>query len=215
MTGTIGDICFESGIASDRLDDGICDCFDVGFDAAPDIISFTDFSFLENQINGAAVIGCMQPLSFVAAALVEGERFFLEGTDREVRNYFFRELVRSVVIRAVADGYGEAEGVIVRTDGHIGAGLRCVIGSAGKVGTFFGKGFCRIERQISIDFASGDVMKPRNTAFIRRFQEDLGPEDIRAEKESRIHDSAGVMGLGREIHDNIRFFFLKCCTHGL
>ena len=186
MAGSIFDIRFESRIAADRFDDGICYRFDVGLDAAPDIICFTDCSFLENQINGMAVIGRMQPFSFVAAALVEGERTAMEGADREVGDDFFWKLVWSVIIGAVADRYGEAEGVIVSTDGHIGTGFGSVIRSTGAIGALLYKLLTRIKRQISIDFAGGDMMKPGHIAFVCRVQENLGSDHIRPEKETRI-----------------------------
>lgn len=58
------------------------------------------------------------------------------------------------------------------------------------------------------------MVKARDITFVGGIQEDLGSEHIRAEKESRIHDSAGVVGLGREIYNDVRFFFLEYCSNG-
>lgn len=56
MAGTIVNICLEIWVTSDCLDHGIRDRLDIGLNAAPNIVCFTDFPFLEDEINGVTVI---------------------------------------------------------------------------------------------------------------------------------------------------------------
>lgn len=153
----------------------------------------------------------MEPLSFVATAFVEGERFSLEGRDDEMGEHFLRELVGAVIVRTIADRDGEAKGMVVGADSHIGACLGSVVRSSGTIGTLFRKGFVGIQREVTIDFACGDVMKAGDTAFVCGIQENLGSENIRAKKKTRVDDGAGVMGLRSEVDDDVRFFFFECC----
>ena len=85
----------------------------------------------------------------------------------------------------------------VTANQHIGGRL------AGRVGTIRGKRRIFGERargtQAAVHFVGRDLNEARHVEFPRRIQENLRPQDIRADKRRGIMDASIDVALGREI----------------
>lgn len=70
----------------------------------------------------------IEPVADVAAIAVDGQRLAIQGVEDHVGNELFRELVRAVVIGAIAGDYGQSIGMVPGSDQVVGRGLAGGIG---------------------------------------------------------------------------------------
>ncbi len=111
------------------------------FVVAANVVDLAEHTFLQNQLNAARVIGDEQPIADVFAVAVDWQRQAVQDVGDAQRNEFFREMIRPVVVGAVAGGDVQAVGVMVgayqmiggRLAGRIGrvGGVRCGLGECG------------------------------------------------------------------------------------
>ena len=85
----------------------------------------------------------------------------------------------------------------------VGARLRRVVRRAGSVRRFLGEHLVRVEREIAVDLAGGNVVKPLHPDRPRRLEQRLGAEHVRAKEAPGIDDRQAVVRLGREVHDRV------------
>ena len=87
---------FQQG--TDGFDD-----FNIGFFiVATDIVGFADNTFGNNLIQCARVVFDKQPVTDLHTVAVHGQRFAVKRVQNHQRDEFFREMVRAVVVGAVA-----------------------------------------------------------------------------------------------------------------
>ena len=99
-----------------------------------------------------------KPVAHVLAVAVDGDGPALEGGQDDDRNELLRQLIRAVVVGAVADENRQTERPVPRACEVIGGGLARRIGRAGLVRRGVGEDAFRAER--AVNFVGGDVEKP-------------------------------------------------------
>ena len=102
----------------------------------------------------------VQPFAPVLRGGVERKGLVVEGSGDEQGDDLLWELVGAVVVRAVRYGNRQPERLPVRAHRVVRASLRGVVGSARAVGALLVERLDRIERKVTVDLASGYVMKP-------------------------------------------------------
>ena len=81
----------------------------------------------------------MQPVTHIAPVPVDRERLALNDAGNDQWNQFFLELVRAVVVRAVADRGREPVGVVIGPHQVVGGCLAGGVGGIGRIGRGFGE----------------------------------------------------------------------------
>ena len=95
---------------------------------AADIVGFSDPASFENFEDRCAVIDDIQPVAHVFAITVDRQILAVQGIVDDQRDQLFRELVGTVVVRAVGDQHRQAVGVVIGADQMVRGGL------AGRIG---------------------------------------------------------------------------------
>ena len=99
------------------------------FVEAANVVRLAEVPVVENGIDGAGVVFYPQPISNVVAFAVDGQGLFIDDVVDHQWNEFFWEMMRAIVIRAIAHLDGQAVGVEIgahkmirrRFGGRIGA----------------------------------------------------------------------------------------------
>ena len=82
---------------------------------AADVIRIGYFTLMENEVNSTGMILYIQPVAHILTLAVDGQRLAMTDVVDEQRNQFLRELIRSVVVRAVGHDDGHAVSVVIST----------------------------------------------------------------------------------------------------
>jgi hypothetical protein len=72
--------------------------------ATTDIVSFAGCAAPEDQGDAPTMIVDVEPVPHIASVAVNRERSSMEDVDNGQRNELLREVIRSVIVRAVTDG---------------------------------------------------------------------------------------------------------------
>lgn len=185
------------------------------FIMAADVVEFTDFSFLKNQVDGAAVVFYVEPVPYVFAVSINGNGLTRQGFLQGEGNEFFRKLVGAVVVAAAGDGNGKAIGAVVGAGEEIGTGFGAAVGGAGAERGFFCEEEVRsVQWKVSIDFVGGNLVEAMDMVFYAGIHEDRGTDDICFQEYFRIQDGAVHMGFGSKVDNYIRMFFFKDRVYG-
>ena len=99
------------------------------------VVGFGYFAFMEDEVDGAGVVFDVEPVAYVLAFTVDGERLAMAYVVDEKGYEFLGELVGAVVVGAVGYYRGHAVGVVV---GAYEVVARCFAGRIGAVGVVFG-----------------------------------------------------------------------------
>ena len=132
-----------------------------------DIVGFADNAFGNNLIQRAGVIFDKQPVADLHPVAVHGQRFAIERVQNHQWNEFFREMVRTVVVRAVGYDSRQAVSAQPRTHEVVAGSLGSGVGAGRGVGRSFGKQIVRAV-QVAINFIGGNMMETESFAFFRR-----------------------------------------------
>ena len=74
------------------------------FIMAADIIDFADMALLEDEVDGPAMVFDIEPVADIKAVPIDRQRLVMQGIDDHEGNQLFRKMIRTIVIRAAADG---------------------------------------------------------------------------------------------------------------
>ena len=88
-----------------------------------DVVGLGNAAFVENQIDGPGVVFHVEPVAHVLALPVDRERLAVPDIVDEQRDELLRELVGTVVVRAVGHHRGHAVGIVVGAYEVVGRGL--------------------------------------------------------------------------------------------
>ena len=120
VSGTVGYIGNEVHVfpfltteqAVDGLDDDFDDVDVLPFVETSNVIGFGDLASMENQVDGTGVVYHIEPVAHVLSLPVNGERFAMTYIVDEQGYQFFRELIRTVVVRTVGHDGGHSVGIV-------------------------------------------------------------------------------------------------------
>ena len=176
-----------------------------------DVVGLSRFSSVVYQVYCLAVVQYVEPVPYVLAVSIDGDRFFRKAFPDDGRDQFFVMLFGSVVVGAIRGSDVHAIGVVVCPDDEVGAGFAGGVRTVRRIGGRFGEvsGFS----QCSIDFICGDVVKA--AIFISCtilswryhpvpacvFDEVEGSHHICFHKGFRSLDGVVDMAFGREVDD--------------
>ena len=186
------------------------------FGVTAEVIGLARLAMVESCDEGLAVVADVKPVADLGASAVNGQRLAIEGFFDNERDEFFRELIRSVVVRAIGGDGWDAVGLMIGADEVIAGGFGGRVRAVGLVGVLFGKGggiWC--ER--AEDFVRGDVEKAEVVLFggvgvevvAGGLEEVEGAEDVGVDEVSGGVDGAVDMGLGSEVKNGVEAVFFK------
>ena len=176
----------------------------------------------------------VQPVADVLPAAVHRQRSSAADVVDEKRDQLLRELVRTVVVRAVGNQRRHAIRVVVGPHEVVGRGFRGRVGAVRIVLRLFGEellaertsaalpargipcGACQL--QSTVHLVGGDVVEqlpvPLSIPVLpRRFEQRQRAHDVRTREGERILDRAVHMAFGREVDDPVDAVLLKQLTH--
>ena len=78
------------------------------------IIGIGDLSLVEDKVNGPRVVFHIQPVTHILSCAIDRERLAVAYIVDEQRNKLLRELVRTIVVRAVRNNRRHTVGVVER-----------------------------------------------------------------------------------------------------
>ena len=136
MTGTVGDkgdevqvlALLASQQAVDGLDDDLDDVDVLPLVEAADIISLGNLTLMEDEVDGTGVVLHVEPVAHVLSLAVDRQRLTVADVVDKERYQLLRELVGTVVVRAVGHHHRHAVGIVEGTHKMVGAGLGSAVG---------------------------------------------------------------------------------------
>jgi hypothetical protein len=137
------------------------------FAATPDAVGFADSTVLQGNPQCAHVILDVQPVAHVVAAAVDRQPATLERIKRHERYQLFRELARTVVVRAVREDQRQPIRVVPRAGEVVRAGLGRRIGRARAIRARLGEGAFTAERA---EHLIGRYVQETELACLRRVE---------------------------------------------
>ena len=131
MTEAVGDVGDEGfriafGVAEETvngLDDYLDDVDIFPLVETADVVGFGNLSLVKDGVYGTGVVDHIEPVAHVLSLAVDRQRLAVTDVVDEQRNKFLRELIGTVVVRAVGHDGGHTVGVMVGTDKVVG---RCL-----------------------------------------------------------------------------------------
>ena len=120
MAEAVGDVCYEVEVGSlgtaeeavYGLDDGLDDVYVLPLVEASYIVCLGYGAVVEDGVYCPCVVNDIEPVSYVLALAVDGERLAVAYVVDEEGNELLWELVGSVVVAAVGDNGGHAVCVV-------------------------------------------------------------------------------------------------------
>ena len=157
----------------------------------------------------------IEPIADIFAVTVDRQRFPVHAVMEDQWNELFRELIGTIVVRAVGDQGRQAVGMEIGTDQVIGRSLRGRIGRAGIESRALGEKTLRPKR--TVDLVGTDMEKARFATLPRipepalacRLQQGEGPDDIGLDKLGGTGDRPIHMRLGGKMDHRIDHLFGK------
>ena len=92
----------------------------VSFVVSTDVVGFSAFTLVVDEVDGFAVIQYIEPVPDVGACAIDGDGFFCKTFADDGRDEFLSMLLGSIVVGAVASGDVHAVGVVVCPDDVVG-----------------------------------------------------------------------------------------------
>lgn len=120
----VGDVGYQAKRLSFRIAEQTVYCFDYYLDEvdilpfieAADVVRFSNFAFVENEIDGAGVIFDKKPVAYVLSFAIDRKRLAMTDVVDEQRYQLFWELIWAVVVRAVGNERRHAVCVVICAD---------------------------------------------------------------------------------------------------
>lgn len=184
------------------------------FVVTTDIVSLSYGSFMDDEVDGFAVVFHIEPVTDVFAISVNRERLVIKGIGNHEGNQLFRELVGAVVVAAPGNGGGEAIGSVVSTYQEVSSRLGTAVRGRRMEWRLFREEQVRpVQGQVAVDFVCGDLVVTLDTILPASIREDRGADDIGLQENLRIQDGTIHMGLGSKVHHHIRMLLFKESIH--
>ena len=132
MTEAVCDIGYQVvgisfGIAEETVDGPDHDLYQINvlpFIESADVVGFGYAAFVEDQVDGAGMVLDIEPVADILALSIDREGLAIADIVDKQRNKLLRELIRTIVVRAVRHDRRHAVGVVVGTDKMVRRGLR-------------------------------------------------------------------------------------------
>lgn len=124
VSQTVGHVSYQVHVlallASEQTVHCVYDSLDyvdvLPFVESADVVCLSDFSVMENHVDGTRVVLDIQPVAHILALAIDRERLAVAYVVYEQRNKLLWELVWTVVVGAVGQDSRHAVSVVERTD---------------------------------------------------------------------------------------------------
>ena len=177
---------------------------------AADVVLLAEHACFEHPQDAAAVVVDIEPVPDVPAVAVDGQVPALHGVQDHERDELLGELVRAVVVRAVRDEGRQPEGVLVRPDQVVRAGLGGGVGRVRCVRGLFREEAVRAQRAVhlvgrDVEEAEGARLRvvELRVVLARRVEELEGAHDVGLDERLGAVDRAVHVALGGEVQDGV------------
>ena len=229
------------GTAEEAVDGGDEDLDEV--DVLPlvetaDVVGLSDFTFVENHVDGPGVVDHIQPVADIFALAVNWKGFAMADVVDEEGYQLFGELIRTVVVRTVGDDGRKSESIVEGADEVVARGLCCAVRAMGLIFQILGEelfavgemmlpGRClggegRLDAlgmsqlQGSVNFIGGDMVESLalEVAFpagLCGLEEGEGSHHVGLCKGERVLDGAVHVAFGGEVDDAVDLLFAHQC----
>ena len=104
-----------------------------------DVVGLAHVAVDRNSQQCSGVILDIEPVPYLRAVAVNGQRLAVQGVEDHVWNQFFWKMIGAVVVGAVGDHYRQAVGSVPGSHQVIGTGLAGGIGRRRGIGGIFTK----------------------------------------------------------------------------
>jgi hypothetical protein len=195
---------------------------DIGlFVPAADVVGLAQRTRLEHAPDRAAVVGHVQPVAHLLAVAVDRQRLAGQRIVDHQRDQLFREVVGTVVVRAVGGQHRQAVGVVIGTHQVVAGGLAGRVRAVRLVAVGFAEGR-RLRRQRAVDFVGRHVQEAEGRRSLSAsaapvgahgFEQVEGADDIGLDEFSRTFDRAVDVTLGGEVQHRARLVFGQQARH--
>jgi hypothetical protein len=217
VAGAVGDVGDEAAVAAggvglefvEERAEGVHD-LDVGLLVpAADVVDLAGLAGLQDGADGAAVVGDVEPVADLLAVAVHGQRLAGQGVGDHQRDELLGEVVRAVVVGAVAGGDRQAVGVVPGAHEVVGGGLAGGVRAVGLVGLGFGEGRV-VGAQRAVHLVGAHMVEAEgglgfgvqaHPVAAGGFEEGEGAVDVGADEVARAVDAAVHVALGGEVDD--------------
>ena len=118
--GHVGDQAFRF---AKLLADDLYDIDVLHLVVSADVVDFADTTLVDDQVNGTAVIFDVQPVTYIFTLTIYRKRFVIQRICDHQRDQLLREMIRTVVVGAAADGDRKTVGAVISENKQIGRRL--------------------------------------------------------------------------------------------
>ena len=210
MSFTVGHIGDQTFRLAQFLADQLHDIDVLHLVVSADIVYLTDASFVDHQIDRLAVIFHIQPVSYVQTFPVNRKRLVMQCIDHHQRDQFLREMIRTVVVGAAADGHRQSEGSVICQHQKVCACLGRTVRAAGMDRCLFGKEQIRaVQRKITVYFVGRYLMITLNAVLSAGIHQYGSTHDVGLQEDPRILNGTVYVALCRKVYHHIRMLFLE------
>ena len=92
-----------------------------------DVVSVGNLSLVENKVYGTGMVFHEQPVAHILTLAIYGQRLAMADVVDKERYQFLRELIRTIVVRAVCHYHGHSVSIVEGTYKVVARRLRCRI----------------------------------------------------------------------------------------
>ena len=184
------------------------------FVLAADVVGPPHLPLSDHRQQRIGMIFHKQPVAHILTRPVDRDRFARERVQDHHRDQLFREMVRPVIVRAIAQNDGQTIGVPPRHHQMIRRCLGRRIRRARIIRRLFGE--LAVSAQRPKHLVSRDMVKPKRFRAPLSFpvsssglQERVGPDHVRLNKRPRPVDRPIHVRFSGQMHHRIRLMFGK------
>ncbi|MNN28749.1 hypothetical protein D3C81_1423280 [compost metagenome] len=201
MTGTVLDIRNQRFRLAQLLQNRLDDMHIRTLVVAADVVHFSQDTFMDDQINRAAMVLDVEPVPNIHPVTVHRKRSIRKCAGDHQRDQLLREVIRTVVIRAAGNIDRQAEGLMVRAHQQVASRFTCGVRAVWRKRSLFRKESGSAQR--SIHLIGRYLHEFRDLMLFSRIQQHLSAKHIRLHKHIRLQNTPVHMRLRRKVHDHI------------
>ena len=212
---TIRNICDKALGLAEFLADQLNDIDITLLVMSADIIDLTDGSLVDDKVDSFAVILNIEPVTYIQSFAVDRERLIVKRIGDHQGDQLLGEVVRSVVIRAAADGYGQTVSPVVCKHQKIGRCLGRTVRRARMKGSGLRKEQVRpVKRKVSVNFICRYLMISDVSVFTACIHKNGRTDDVGFKEYLRILDRTVDMRLCSEVNDYVGLLIFEDLIYG-
>ena len=204
VAGAVGDEVESVGGLVEEFEDGFHDGAVVDLAVGADEVGLADLAAVDDGPHGVVVVVDVDPVPDVAAVAVELGSHPGEHVGDLAGDELLDVLVRAVVVGAVGDGGGHAEGADPGAHEQVAAGFGRGVGARRVVGGLFGEAGGVVEIEVAVDLVGADVVVA-HLVGADGFEQGVGAHEVGGDERRRVGQGVVVVGFGGEVHDEVCF----------